>query len=317
MSLELSVVIPVYNAEKYVASCMDSILQQTDIDLEIIVIDDCSTDQSLTILRQYENDKRVTVLALDKNGGQGNARNRGLLEARGTFVLFVDSDDYLTEQKTVLCDLVRQMKEEQLDIVDCSYFQVEQHRREKKNEQVSKIERGGKYLDTVEVLSVVVWNKIYRKQFLIENQLFFKKRKYEDVNFVVESYLIANRVNTSNTPFYNYIIRENSTMTSAPKKHNVEDVIALVKDLEISYKENKTIFQVEKTFFYSFIGAARIISKYKGDTQDIQECLSEYKQIFKKYRSEISKSRAINKVLRMSLFLSPFLANRILLMLKK
>lgn len=317
MSLELSVVIPVYNAEKYVASCMDSILQQTDIDLEIIVIDDCSTDQSLTILRQYENDKRVTVLALDKNGGQGNARNRGLLEARGTFVLFVDSDDYLTEQKTVLCDLVRQMKEEQLDIVDCSYFQVEQHRREKKNEQVSKIERGGKYLDTVEVLSVVVWNKIYRKQFLIENQLFFKKRKYEDVNFVVESYLIANRVNTSNTPFYNYIIRENSTMTSAPKKHNVEDVIALVKDLEISYKENKTIFQVEKTFFYSFIGAARIISKYKGDTQDIQECLSEYKQIFKKYRSEISKSRAINKVVRMSLFLSPFLANRILLMLKK
>lgn len=317
MSLELSVVIPVYNAEKYVASCMDSILQQTDIDLEIIVIDDCSTDQSLTILRQYENDKRVTVLALDKNGGQGNARNRGLLEARGTFVLFVDSDDYLTEQKTVLCDLVRQMKEEQLDIVDCSYFQVEQHRREKKNVQVSKIERGGKYLDTVEVLSVVVWNKIYRKQFLIENQLFFKKRKYEDVNFVVESYLIANRVNTSNTPFYNYIIRENSTMTSAPKKHNVEDVIALVKDLEISYKENKTIFQVEKTFFYSFIGAARIISKYKGDTQDIQECLSEYKQIFKKYRSEISKSRAINKVVRMSLFLSPFLANRILLMLKK
>lgn len=317
MSLELSVVIPVYNAEKYVASCMDSILQQEDIDLEIIVIDDCSTDQSLALLRQYENDKRVTLLALDKNAGQGNARNKGLLEAKGTFVLFVDSDDYLTEQKTALCDLVRQMKEEKLDIVDCSYFQVEQHRREKKNEQTAKIEIGKKYLDTVEILSVVVWNKIYRRQFLIENQLFFKKRKYEDVNFVVESYLIANRVNTSDTPFYNYIIRENSTMTSAPKKHNVEDVIALVQDLEVSYKENKRIFQVEKTFFYSFIGAARIISKYKGDTQDIEDCLIEYKQIFKKYRSEISKSRAINKVLRMSLFLSPFLANRILLMLKK
>lgn len=317
MSLELSIIIPVYNAELYLSNCLESILQQENIALEIIAIDDCSTDQSLVILQQYQQDKRVKVLALEHNGGQGHARNLGLLEAKGEFVLFIDSDDYLTANPKVLQELVSQMKQEELDILDCSYYQIEGNRVEKKNEQEPHKTTGRDYLNTVDVLSVVVWNKLYRRSFLVENQAAFKTRKYEDVNFVVENFICAPQVNTADVPFYNYVIRVNSTMTSVPKKQNVQDVIALVQDLEILYSENKALFQVEKTFFYSFIGAARIIAKYTGEKEELQEFLVEYQRLFKKYRFDIMKSRAINKVLRMALFLSPFLANRVLLTLKK
>ncbi|WP_353160309.1 glycosyltransferase [Myroides odoratus] len=317
MSLELSIIIPVYNAEPYLSNCIASILKQEDITLEIIAVDDCSTDQSLVVLQQYQQDKRVKVLALSQNGGQGHARNMGLLEAQGEFVLFMDSDDYLTANPKILQELVCQMKQEKLDILDCSYYQIDGARIEKKNKQESKKITGKDYLDTIDVLSVVVWNKLYRRLFLVENQATFKKRKYEDVNFVVESFLFAHQVNTADIPFYNYIIRANSTMTSVPKKQNVQDVIALVQDLEVLYSKNRALFQVEKTFFYSFIGAARIIAKYTGEKKELQESLAEYQRLYKKYRFDIIKSRAINKVLRMVLFLSPFLANRVLLTLKK
>ncbi|WP_410879103.1 glycosyltransferase family 2 protein [Myroides sp. DW712] len=317
MSVALSIIIPVYNAAQYLPSCMESILQQEEIDLEIIAIDDCSTDHSLAVLQKYQQDKRVKVLALDQNGGQGNARNIGLLEAKGEFILFIDSDDYLTADKQVLQKLFCQMRQENLDILDCSYYQMEGNRIEKKNAQIPRRKTGRDYLNTVDVLSVVVWNKLYRRSFLIEHQSSFKKRKYEDVNFVVENFIVAHHVNTADVPFYNYVIRANSTMTSVPKKQNVQDVIALVQDLEVLYSKNKALFQVEKTFFYSFIGAARIIAKYTGEKKELGESLAEYQRLFKKYRFDIIKSKTINKGLRMALFLSPFIANKVLLTLKK
>lgn len=91
-----SVIIPVYNCEKYLSECLDSIIAQTVTDIEIICVDDCSTDNSLNILNEYaKKDSRIRVLALDKNGKQGRARNKALDIAKGEFVVFVDADDYL------------------------------------------------------------------------------------------------------------------------------------------------------------------------------------------------------------------------------
>ena len=106
MSLKISVIIPVYNREKYIAACLDSILSQTYKNIEIICVDDCSTDNSLHILKKYEaKDNRIKVIALKNNGGVSNARNTGIETATGDYIAFVDSDD------TIDCNMFSEMIE--------------------------------------------------------------------------------------------------------------------------------------------------------------------------------------------------------------
>lgn len=98
METKISVIVPVYNTEKYLVKCIDSIINQTFRDIEIICVDDCSTDNSLNILKKYEaEDSRVKVIHLNKNKSQGGARNAGLNIAQGKYIAFIDSDDYIEE----------------------------------------------------------------------------------------------------------------------------------------------------------------------------------------------------------------------------
>ena len=91
----ISVIIPVYNVEKYLSRCIESVLNQTYRNLEIIIVDDGSTDDSLNICRRYEKkDKRIKVIHQD-NGGLSSARNKGLMNSTGEYISFVDSDDWL------------------------------------------------------------------------------------------------------------------------------------------------------------------------------------------------------------------------------
>lgn len=94
---KISILVAVYNAEKYLRTCIDSLLAQALHEIQVICIDDCSTDSSLEILRSYEQkDERVTVVHLSDNRGQAHARNQGLLHAKGEYICFVDSDDWLS-----------------------------------------------------------------------------------------------------------------------------------------------------------------------------------------------------------------------------
>lgn len=93
---QISVLVAVYNSSKYIRRCIDSLLAQTLKDIQIICIDDCSTDNSLNILHEYAaKDKRIEVIALSENRGQAHARNEGLKQAEGKYITFVDSDDWL------------------------------------------------------------------------------------------------------------------------------------------------------------------------------------------------------------------------------
>lgn len=94
---KISIIVPVYNAEATLSRCIESLLCQTFQDFEIILIDDCSKDQSRTIIKQYENqDNRIKCVFTTKNGGSSAARNLGLDFARGEYVMFADSDDFVT-----------------------------------------------------------------------------------------------------------------------------------------------------------------------------------------------------------------------------
>lgn len=95
---KVSIIVPVFNTEKYISECITSILSQSLSDIELILVDDCSTDNSLSIIREFEQmDTRITVVESTKNTGVGEARNKGIDVARGHFISFVDSDDFVKE----------------------------------------------------------------------------------------------------------------------------------------------------------------------------------------------------------------------------
>ena len=107
--VKISIIIPVYNVEKYLHECLDSIINQTFKDLEIICVDDGSTDKSSEILEEYEQkDKRFTVIS-QPNKGVSAARNRGMQQAKGKYIMFVDSDDYIASNA---CELIYNSAEE-------------------------------------------------------------------------------------------------------------------------------------------------------------------------------------------------------------
>ncbi|HFU4058901.1 TPA: glycosyltransferase family 2 protein [Streptococcus suis] len=115
---KVSIIVPVYNTEKYIGECIESILKQTLTDIELILIDDCSTDQSLTIIKNYaDKDQRVTLVESAVNTGVGEARNKGIKLATGEYIAFVDSDDFVKED--MFEKLYAQAIKDQADLVLC------------------------------------------------------------------------------------------------------------------------------------------------------------------------------------------------------
>ena len=116
MKSEISVIIPVYNAEKFIIKCLDSVINQTFQDIEIICIDDCSTDNSKQILKDFASkDSRIKTIFFDKNKKQGGARNAGLDIAQGKYVTFVDADDYI--EPTMLEKMYKAAERNYCDLV--------------------------------------------------------------------------------------------------------------------------------------------------------------------------------------------------------
>ena len=227
--MKFSFVVPIYNVEAYLERCIKSIISQTYDDLEIILVDDGSTDSSLEICREYEKkDSRISVYT-KVNGGLSDARNYGLAHATGEYVLFVDSDDYV-EEKT--CEMILPYTEENPDIIqgNAIYTGIKSGLFRNTYKEKGKIYKGFDYLKSLVVIDkmyMAAWLNVYRREFLVSNDLQFKKGiLHEDEEFTPRAYLAAERVVDSQIPFYYYFIRENSIMTTKDKRKNAKDMLA-------------------------------------------------------------------------------------------
>lgn len=202
----ISIIIPVYNAEKYLSRCLDSVVNQTYKKLEIIVVDDGSTDNSRKILEKYKKrDNRIVLLYKD-NGGQSSARNIGLKRAKGEYIGFVDSDDYIVDN---MYEFLKNMIEQyHADIAMCDYtrkkIKLNKGWNEKKivqyrDEDISMLFyrlRGEKSFYSV-------WNRLYRKKLLLEIN-FIEGKTTEDVLFTYDVYKKASKVVYSSLKKYMY-----------------------------------------------------------------------------------------------------------------
>lgn len=253
MSDLISVIVPVYNVEKYIKKCVDSICGQTYKNLEIILVDDGSTDSSGKISDELaEEDRRISVIH-QKNGGVSRARNAGLDKATGDYIAFVDSDDYLS-LNMYEC-LLKSMKENDADIVRCGIKNVHEGEKVKQFETVDSIVE----LSLAEMIDglknrrtkLVVWNALYKKEIISELR-FVPDVIYEDVFFTNAVLKKHHSEILVNVPFYRYLVkRDGNTNTSkfVPKKRlPVLDEFLDMLDW-ISADSN-----VPKETFQSFVG---------------------------------------------------------------
>ncbi len=208
----ISVIIPVYNVAAYLPQCLDSVLNQDHKDLEVILIDDGSTDASGSICDEYAaKDSRVRVIH-QKNGGGAAAKNAGLRVATGEYLSFVDSDDYLEPQ--VYGRMLSVLKEAEADIAVFSYRDVYPSRTEEQHLQESgTVESGTDYLKRFLKgwTCALLWNKLYRRE--VFNGIFFEEgHKIDDEYFTYQGVMNARKVVLDDTIIYNYRRRASSVM---------------------------------------------------------------------------------------------------------
>lgn len=220
-SIDISVIVPIYNVEMYLPQCIESILEQR-INLEILLIDDGSTDQSGRIADSYsQKDNRITVIH-QNNLGPGEARNKGLCLARGKYIAFVDSDDWIREGS--LDVLYKEAYFHQADMVKGNAISVNSNGVQRS--QFNKIPQDIKYtpltgvkcfISLMECHSYVptVYNYLYKREWIEKENLRFQKVFYEDEIWMHEVLLMASKVIITDLEFYYYREdREGSIMNS-------------------------------------------------------------------------------------------------------
>ena len=234
-----SIVVPIYNVEAYIHRCVDSLLEQTFSDIEIILVDDQSPDNCPAICDEYAwKDSRVRVIH-KPNGGLSDARNAGIQAARGDYIMLVDSDDYIERDA---CENFAKYAQQGVDIIigdavveggNCNLAHIKPTDGQAMNgvEYLKQAFRG-------HCSTMVAWLNIYRRDFLIDNQLLFKCGiLHEDEQFTPRAFLKANTVICSGVVFYHYIIRSGSITTQVDKRKNDTDLYNTCCELEKIYQD--------------------------------------------------------------------------------
>lgn len=226
----ISVIVPVYNVKKYVEKCLDSILRQKYKNLDIVVVDDGSDDGSSEICDNLEKkDKRVRVFH-KKNGGLSDARNFGLRKAKGDIVMFVDSDDFVNED--FVGAMLESMKKNNADVVVCGYNDIVPN-----EENMSGGEAAVRLLTHHENVDTVTWNKMFKKDLFIKNEIWFPVgKKHEDTLTTYKLLAKAKKVSYIDKPLYYCVDRKSSIM-------NTEKIEGRLAMRELAAKEAVDYFR--------------------------------------------------------------------------
>lgn len=245
MEIQMSIILPIYNVSKYLEKCMASIVGKYEEKIEILLIDDGSTDESGILADQFQNFYRNVRCYHKANGGLSDARNYGLLKAKGKYVFFLDSDDFVI--KSTIDILMSKIEEEDLDVLlwDADLY----------DEEGSKCDISSAYYHHLGVLQeetytgkeiieaqldyrndyvTTVWLGLYKRDFLLDNNLFFEKGLlHEDEMWTQKVLILASKVRYIQETLYCYRIRSNSIMRQIDKDYtrNIESLIYIYSSL--------------------------------------------------------------------------------------
>ena len=239
--VKVSVIVPVYNGEEYIKACIDSLLAQTLKEIEIIIINDGSKDNTCQILKDYEtkHPKLVKIIAKD-NEGQGKARNVGIHLANGEFLTFVDADD--TIEDYMLEKMYITAKKENCDVVVSDYDEITKENKVVKKSILpisSNIKRN--YI----ISCAGPWNKLIRTELLTKNNLYFlEKGIYEDIAMIPLVAVYANNITYIEEPLYHYYIRKGSSMRQTEFNQKLLSIYPVLENLEKGFEISRTVRKI-------------------------------------------------------------------------
>ena len=304
--MKVSVIVPVYNTEKYLKNCIDSLLKQNFENYEIIVINDLSPGNAEEIIKSY-NDKKIVYIKNKTNKGIGYNRNLGIKKAKGEYVCFIDSDDYVKED--FISKMYNYSKENNLDLCVCDYVNVDEEGNKLKEFNLSDFcitnyEENNKILCEI---NLAPWNKLYKKDMLVKNKIEFSETLiYEDLSFVALSIKNSKKIGKINEQLNYYTIHKNSETTTRDKR--VFDIFKQLDIVRNEYKSGKYLdeltvsvllnytiqqrYQIDKDTQSKFIDDA---FKYLNDN-NIDYKHSEYIKNRSFLKGLIEKNKFITKV---------------------
>lgn len=242
---KVSVIVPIYNVEKYLEKCINSLLSQTLEDIQIILVNDGSKDNSGNIAKEYEQNNKDRVIYVEKeNGGLSDARNYGLKYATGDFIAFLDSDDYI--EKNAYEEMYNKAIEENADYVECDFIWEFPNK--------IRVDKQYPYKNKKEMLSfvrVVAWNKLIKRQLIIDNNLEFPKGlRYEDIEFTYKLIPFVNKFAYVDKPFIHYVQREGS-IANVQNERTAEIFTVLDNVIEF-YKKNNIYEEYRNELEYNY-----------------------------------------------------------------
>lgn len=280
--IECSVIIPVYNVEKYLKSCLESVIIQEQNYIEIICVDDASTDSSYDILCEYQRrDSRIQVYRLPSNMGLAHVRNYGCERAKGKYILFLDSDDRLSN--TAISHLMKIVSKKEYDMVFFGYKSVYESLEIKKMLGTKYPGRINSYegewngsdlfceLYSKGELSLNVWAQMYRRSFLENNEIkFVDGILHEDIPYTTVSVLSADKVYYTNEICYFWLHRYNSITSCKTTPRHIEGRVIGILNI-ISFLEKSSVLEQHYEILKKFIDKLCFDIKYQYDRLESDE----------------------------------------------
>ncbi len=275
----ISVIIPVYNSEKYFEKCVRSVIEQTYKNIEIIIINDCSTDGVENIIQKYKNiDYRIKYYKNKKNIGSGFTRNLGLSYSTGKFIYFLDSDDYI--EKNCLEVLRGKIKEE--DSFSCmleGYKEI--------NNKRTKVSRTKEELELLYSPSLAI--RLFNKKVISNSNIIFSNLKVgEDLEFIFKILMFNDKVSYVDKPLYTYVVHSDSLLRT--RASDQLDIISAIKSIEYFAKKSNVYKEYkEKIEFVAvnhvLVGAIkRIKSNENYRLDDIKKCMDFVNENFSSWK---------------------------------
>ena len=242
---KVSIIVPVYNVELYLRRCLESLVNQTLKDIEIIIVDDGSKDSSADIAKEYEKKYSNIKYYRKENGGLSDARNYGLKYATGKYIAFLDSDDYV--EKSLYEKMYEKAKKEDSDMVECNFYWSYQRKNKK--------DIGQKYYgkkEMIEKARVVAWNKLYKKEIIDKSGIEFPKGLvYEDVEFFYKIVPYIENVSFVKEPLIYYVQRKKSIINTQDQK--TQDIFKILDNVLSYYKEKKIYDDYKDVLEFTFM----------------------------------------------------------------
>lgn len=288
----LSVIIPAYNVEKYIERCINSVLNQYLKNIEIIVIDDGSKDKTSDIcLKISENNKNIIYKKV-QNGGCSAARNLGISMAKGKYIAFLDSDDWVDSDMYI--NMIEEAEKNQADIVICGFKKLDENKNLLSTVKIPKRNNKNEYIDCTTEWFASPCNKIYKRDLLEKNNIRFLLNIYtgEDMFFNFISFFYSKNIISLDEPYYNYFMNQNSVSNNYK---NRTDIYIVIRELISFYKRNRV--------YKENINKIRECFKYHGIMYpfDVLQKLSEnkvenWKRFYIKIKEEINRLKEIETI---------------------